>query len=780
MDEAAAAILTVLCVIGVFLAGYILGIAAFVRTRSAKRRLDLLEQRFDEFRKEVMRGGLRPGTPEAPRPIEPAPEKEETPSRETPPPPLPVEERTPPETLPWPVVKSEIPPALRAATGSVPKPKRDKTSFEVKLGTRWIIWLGATMFLGGVGLALKYSYDNDLIGPVGRLAVGVLAGMAAVVAGERFRHKGWSIPFQAFTGAGFATFYICIYFAFQVYEVAGVGPCMAAAMLVTGLAVTLAVAHNALSIAVLAVLGGYASPIMMSTGENHPYVFFTYIAVLNLVALGSAWFRRWRVLDLVCFLGTAFLYQGWFMKFYEQPTTVPPAELPSQLIPALLYITIFYLMFLTAPTLYSLVRKMPEQADTLALVVLNALFSLYCYYNVLFIPYRFALGFVVLAQALMVFLLFRAWVIRVDKASQTAESLLIIALALTTLAIPLQLKLYGIPIAWAVEGALFVYLGLRAGKFTVRLGGCAALVLSAGGLLHRLPLHTAPFNPVFNRAFGAWLAVIAAAAVASWIVYHKAREDDPFRLPMAIGAALLALILACTLLTLEVGLYWEVRRVRFWFAHQSSCLALLWTAIPLLFCAVVRWKKQNKLIPLPWAAFAVGVLVFLYGLDSFSLDSSVLALNSVFLSKAVFIVGLWTGARLLSAQRESWINAAFELIGHAVLAVTAVLELGRWSHHTDLLSDKMAFGIVSAVWAVQACVLIWYGLLTRRRFRRYAGFLLFGLAALKTIVIDSFALAEVYRIVSWLASGILLVTAALLYQRYSAMLLGEEKTEDES
>ena len=47
----------------------------------------------------------------------------------------------------------------------------------------------------------------------------------------------------------------------------------------------------------------------------------------------------------------------------------------------------------------------------------------------------------------------------------------------------------------------------------------------------------------------------------------------------------------------------------------------------------------------------------------------------------------------------------------------------------------------------------------------------------KTIVIDTFELAEVYRIVSWLGSGALLVTAALLYQRYSPLLLKDHEEE---
>jgi uncharacterized membrane protein len=156
-----------------------------------------------------------------------------------------------------------------------------------------------------------------------------------------------------------------------------------------------------------------------------------------------------------------------------------------------------------------------------------------------------------------------------------------------------------------------------------------------------------------------------------------------------------------------------------------------------------------------------------------------LALNVTYLSKLAFIVGLWCCVRALNPIRESPINAVFEVVGHGLFALLAGLELGRWSNHTDVMSSEMAFGVFSAVLAIQGCVLIWYGLITRCPYRRYAGFVLFGLAAGKTIFIDTFQLEAVYRIVSWLGSGALLVVAALLYQRYAPRLLGAQELEED-
>ena len=87
-----------------------------------------------------------------------------------------------------------------------------------------------------------------------------------------------------------------------------------------------------------------------------------------------------------------------------------------------------YLMFLLIPTLYSLVRRLPETMEGLGMIVANAVFSFFCYYQVLFLDYRYVLGFVVLGQAVLVLALFQLWARRVGKENHTAASLLIISL----------------------------------------------------------------------------------------------------------------------------------------------------------------------------------------------------------------------------------------------------------------------------------------------------------------------------------------------------------------
>jgi uncharacterized membrane protein len=770
-------IAVVLLVVVFLFAGAVCGCLALIRIVNLRREIESLRADLIRLRLDLRRAA--PAAPPAPAPFATEPFK----PAEAPPP---VEIAAPPPPPRVPVSPKEAeprvprPPAAEwIAAPAVPPVDRKKPpfgfewpsslpSFEMMMGTKALVWLGMVMLLVGTGFFLKYAYDNQWIGPRGRLVIGVLCGCAALAIGERFRRRDWRVLFQTLTGGGIGAFYLCIFFSFQVYKLSGAGVSMGLAVLVTGFAIAMAVGHDAVEIAILALIGGFLSPVLLTTGENHPYGLFTYIAILDLVAIGAAYFRRWRAVDLLCFAGTCILYQGWYQTFYAA----------NQIQPALIYISLFYVIFLVVPTLYGIVRRIAEEYEGLILLAANALFSFYCYYAVLFHQHRQALGFVVIAQALLVFLLFCSWAARVGARAYTAESLLVISLALVTIAVPIQLKLYGVPIAWAMEGVVFTYLGIRFQRVLCRVAGLAALALAVGGLLHRLPLHTATFNPVFNVPFGSWVVVIAAVLVTTFLLQRRREYDVPGAEYVAGGVFLAALALIGVLLSLETAAYWQVSRVADRFTHEFSSLTVLWALIALGAAEAIRRLGAARWMALAWVACGIGALMFFAGLEHYRVSSSWLALNVTFPPKFFFVAVLWWISRRSASAEAGYSPTVLELAGHGLFALLAAFELDRWGDHTAWITPRMAFSLTSAVWALQAFGLIWFGLRTQGQARRIAGFVLFGIAVAKVLVLDTSQLEKVYRIVSWLASGALLLAAGYFYHRYIPMLTGQARRED--
>ncbi len=642
-------------------------------------------------------------------------------------------------------------------------------SWEVRLGTQWMAWAGGLLFLVGFAFFLKYAYDNIVVDPRGRLAIGMVTGAAALVCADVLRRRGYDVLFQAITGTGIAIFYACIYFSFQVYHLTSPGFSFLGAILVTMTAIVLAVAHNAVAIAILGLIGGFLSPVLFSTGENHPYILFTYIATLDLVALGVAYFRRWRGLDVLAFAGTILMYQGWYTRYSVQQQLDADVYHTSVFLPALLFTTIFYLLFLLIPTLYSLARRIPEQWDGLTLVVANCVYALLAYYALLYQDYRMALGFVAVGQAVLVFVLARAWDVRVGRGTKTGESLLIIAMALVTLAIPLELRLYGIPIAWAIEGALFAYLGVRFDRWTIRVASVAAIVLSAGGLLYRLPLHVDAFTPVVNAPFGSWLVVIAAASVVGYLL-----RKDIVALPAA--ASLVAYVLGCMVITLETVQYWDDSLLDYNETYMFSMLAVWWAAIPA--ATIYTWTRwpQRGLVPLAYAASFVSAVVTFGAFGNYYVPTVIPVLNVTFLPRLTLLLAFWWMGWQLRQRDQRKGGNALEAIGHVLMAILLALELERWSETSGALSGNMARGLVTALWAVQALAMVWSGLIRRNKVRRILGLVLF-LIIVGKVVVDMGSMGKVYLILSCMLSGLIFLVGAYVYQRFSARLLSDENKE---
>jgi hypothetical protein len=61
----------------------------------------------------------------------------------------------------------------------------------------------------------------------------------------------------------------------------------------------LAVRQDALALAVLGALGGFAAPVLVSTGAGNHVVLFTFYAVLDAGIFAIAWLRPWRALNLL-------------------------------------------------------------------------------------------------------------------------------------------------------------------------------------------------------------------------------------------------------------------------------------------------------------------------------------------------------------------------------------------------------------------------------------------------------------------------------------------------
>jgi uncharacterized membrane protein len=217
-----------------------------------------------------------------------------------PPPGQPRAEGAPPATPPRP--PAEPPPPAEPAAAF---------DWESLLGIRGAAWLAGITLVIAALLFAKWGIDQGFFSPLVRVILMVGAGTAALVWAEIGLRKGYEPTADALSGAGIVILYAAWFSAHSLYGLIGVTPAFVAMSVVTVVAAVISVRRAALFTAILGVLGGLATPLLLSSGQDRPVGLFSYLALLNLGFLFVARRQRWAVITALALTGTSLLEFGW-------------------------------------------------------------------------------------------------------------------------------------------------------------------------------------------------------------------------------------------------------------------------------------------------------------------------------------------------------------------------------------------------------------------------------------------------------------------------------------
>ena len=315
------------------LLGVPIGITIWLIARAlqSRRELEDLSRRLGELELEVHRLKQEPKSSPAAReetPAAPLARSEPAPPRPAAPPPLPamtpVAAFTPPRREPISApasVRSVTPqPVAPPRPGPPPRPVMPAINWEQFMGVKLFAWIGGLAAFLGVAFFVKYSFDNNLISPELRVAIGFLAGIALLVGGVVLhRRKQYTVGAQSLCGTGVVILYAVTFACRSIYhfEFFGVIPTFLLMVLITTTAFFVAVRLNALVVAILGMLGGFLTPLLLSTGVDNPLGLFGYIAILDAGLIVVALNRRWHFLTALAAAGTALMQVGWSGEFFE-------------------------------------------------------------------------------------------------------------------------------------------------------------------------------------------------------------------------------------------------------------------------------------------------------------------------------------------------------------------------------------------------------------------------------------------------------------------------------
>ncbi len=258
--------------------------------------------------------------PVAPRPPAPPARSQAT----APPPPEPTWHEPPPAPF-EPVRQTPPPPPPPAPAARTPVVTSTTRSAAPSIEwERWIGVRGAAVVGGGV-LALaaillfKYSIDHGLISPAVRVSLGLIGGVVCLVLSEGLHRRAQLAASNALAGGGIVALYASVWAACALYALvptALAGLLMVLTTVVCGL---LALRRDSLLVAVLGLAGGFATPLLISTGVDRPVPLFTYVLLLDAGLLWLAQRRRWPALALLSLAATALYEVLWITARLDAP-----------------------------------------------------------------------------------------------------------------------------------------------------------------------------------------------------------------------------------------------------------------------------------------------------------------------------------------------------------------------------------------------------------------------------------------------------------------------------
>ena len=465
----------------------------------------------------------------------------------------------PPPPMPLSAVAAQLPP-LQVPTLTV-EPKRGAEELESTIGKLWLNRIGILAILIGASYFIKYAFDNGWIGPSGKITLGLLAGIGLVLWSERFRNQGYEVFSYSLKAVGIGTLYLSLWGAFQIYHLVPSAVAFIAMIVVTASTIGLALSQDAEILAAFAMIGGFSTPVLLSTGQNHEVVLFCYVGLLDAAILGMVTFKPWRRLLGGSFIGTATLYVGWFGDYYTREQRALTG----------FFTLLFGGIFAVIPLLTPLTKSRWRGGFSITLTLLPlvnaaalflALFAMYDHERVTLTWYSLGLAAAYLGLSSQ----FKRRAAG-DKDIVNVINLLHIAIAIAfiTIAIPLKLNSHWITIGWLIESAVLLFVAVQTKTDFLRYFAGTTLALGIARLLLFDNFHVQTL--IFNARVATYLVAIA---ILGGIVAAGERYASTQELHFVRFAGVCLNVLALIALTLEASDFFNRQLAEWYQIHEQA------------------------------------------------------------------------------------------------------------------------------------------------------------------------------------------------------------------
>jgi uncharacterized membrane protein len=522
------------------------------------------------------------------------------------------------------VLTTMVPPPPPRNKGASLATAKAGLSLESRIGAQLLNRIGILAVLIAMAWFLKLAFDRDWIGPGIRIVIGLVCAAALVVWSERFRRRGYPAFSYTLKALGTSIAYLSLWAASSVFHLVANWLIFIAMTGVTVANAVLARRQNSELLAMYALAGGLATPVLLAMGHGSAFFLFSYLALLNGGALLLLAANPWKRLAWAALVGTAFYYLGWSLTDDD----------PSRLLIAGCFLGLFFAGLAAAPFLILRKAAIPGSHFAISFPIANAA-STWVGLMVLFAArdQHPARPWVTFALALVCLLMAAA--LRAPSAVAPARTYLGLGIFFVTVAVPLHFHGCVVTLCWLSESLVLVALAKYGSHSAMRVFGAAVLTLSGCSLLldwivgSPLPLPVAANIHFATNLIGAgvFAAIIGLSLVALRAHPSRSLEFGSWTYLASFASVAFSLILLVGV-SLEIHHYWycgagffrdlcgaygqrERRDIACWFAYSAWCMLYGSALMALGFLrrsAFLRWQALVLL------AFSIA-MVFLNGVS---------------------------------------------------------------------------------------------------------------------------------------------------------------------
>jgi uncharacterized membrane protein len=720
-----------------------------------------------------------------------------------------------------------VPPVVPPRPPQPPRPPRKPEQgfferhpdLEKLIGERLLTFIGIIVLVIGIAFFVKYAIDKDWINETGRTAIGVLCGGILLGFAHRLR-KNFSAFSSVLVGGGMAVLYFTISYAYQVYGLFPQTVAFGLLVVITGFTVLLSLSYDRKELAIFAIVGGFASPLMVANGSGNLPVLSTYMLILDLGMLALAYYKKWNVVNILSYAFTILLFAGALMKEFQ-------GEAHPRYIMALCFATLFYLTFF----LMNIVNNVKLREKFNAFEILTLLSNTFLYYGC---------GYYILKemgasqyQGLFTLLVagfnfvFAYLLLKRQEVDRNLFYFLVgLVITFISLAGPVQLNGNHITLFWAAEGTLLLWLHQRSKIDLVRYFSVIITCISMLSLvfnwmnvyvnanfLNDENISRPVMDVLINKGFITGIVVVISLIVSSFLLglekpidrtldkTSKDWSDSGYRNFLSVMAVVFLFF------TGFLELFYQTYQVR----HCSGDELAIYTATYTSLFTVSMWFAIRPLklnyLALPISVISIGLMLIYAGWPHYftiqQRDHYLIydaTAKSAFLWHYVHAIAVVALSFLLymqinkSQKIEKQLKDAYLWLMCFVLVFIASAELD----HTFIISGFSPVADVNAtpllgsdqirslasqshkigfpiLWGISSFVMILIGMRNRIRQLRIIALVLFAITIVMLISLGITGESQTGKIIAFIISGVILLLVSFLYQKLKKIILDEDQ-----